>query len=729
MDYSLEEKRRYRKEGWAQLPEMRSELIEMECDPHEGESSSDDDDNHDAAGASEARRDPEAVPVYLAMVDLCCSEDTLELLRSALQAALEALPAAARFGIVTFSHKVGLYDISGEAGTESSVRCVHLEVNDTGPPSAVQLEEALPLESLLAPVGACREAITNVIESLVPESAFPPSSGDEATELPGSRAFGSGLQAVLRYLSGAIALQQHRLSTTTASEGNAQDRSTSVAAEYAGARLLIFLCGPPNLGRGAVLSDNPSDQRGDGDRPPLEPAMGNLDPFSHPASTTTQLEVDPGALEFYEEAAAAAASLAVCIDLFVVSGEGCGLTALEPLVAATGGTLFLYPAADQAALPQDIYKRLGSPLARGGLLRLRTSRGLQVTSSYGHTFPDDQFDNLFHLISADANDAFTFEMDYTSSAGVLMDGSDGSQPSMQMAFQYSIIVPDPDSMDPMTRNPTRWVLKRRMRVLTHNLPLATSVRQVVDGCDADVVLTVLVHKLVEAAEAEGAVEAHSLLYDWLAILTLQYNRCILGLSSEASAQQVDAAFEAVESLQGLPRAVYGLLRSPLLVQRTGQHPDTSAATRILWASLQPADIRRSVYPLLSSFSSPDSQAFPSHSLSEAALSSSGAPIFLLDSYSEVMVYYTAAAIAEGTVVFPPPQASLLRSAIAAARSGRRMTPTLTMLRGGIDDDRVFLDSLIEEPDVGLQQAGLKVGNGVVQFLESVQLDVHQLLKE
>jgi hypothetical protein len=58
------------------------------------------------AGASEARRDPEAVPVYLAMVDLCCSEDTLELLRSALQAALEALPAAARFGIVTFSHKV-----------------------------------------------------------------------------------------------------------------------------------------------------------------------------------------------------------------------------------------------------------------------------------------------------------------------------------------------------------------------------------------------------------------------------------------------------------------------------------------------------------------------------------------------------------------------------------------------------------------------------------------------
>lgn len=37
---------------------------------------------------------------------------------------------------------------------------------------------------------------------------------------------------------------------------------------------------------------------------------------------------------------------------------------------------------------QDIFRRLGAPLARGGLLRLRTSRGFRVTSSYSHTFPD-----------------------------------------------------------------------------------------------------------------------------------------------------------------------------------------------------------------------------------------------------------------------------------------------------------------------------------------------------
>ncbi len=52
------------------------------------------------------RAPPMAVPVYVALVDVCCGEEALELARSALQAALEALPAAARFGLVTFSHRV-----------------------------------------------------------------------------------------------------------------------------------------------------------------------------------------------------------------------------------------------------------------------------------------------------------------------------------------------------------------------------------------------------------------------------------------------------------------------------------------------------------------------------------------------------------------------------------------------------------------------------------------------
>lgn len=45
-------------------------------------------------------------PMYVALVDVCGSDDYLELVKSALQAALEAMPAGALFGLVTFSNRV-----------------------------------------------------------------------------------------------------------------------------------------------------------------------------------------------------------------------------------------------------------------------------------------------------------------------------------------------------------------------------------------------------------------------------------------------------------------------------------------------------------------------------------------------------------------------------------------------------------------------------------------------
>jgi hypothetical protein len=44
----------------------------------------------------------------------------------------------------------------------------------------------------------------------------------------------------------------------------------------------------------------------------------------------------------------------------------------------------------------------------------------------------------------------------------------------------------------------------------------------------------------------------------------------------------------------------------------------------LQAGLPPGELRRAVFPLLSSYSSPEAQAFPQHSLSEAALTTRSA---------------------------------------------------------------------------------------------------------
>lgn len=92
---------------------------------------------------------------------------------------------------------------------------------------------------------------------------------------------------------------------------------------------------------------------------------------------------------------------------------------------------------------------------------------------------------------------------------------------------------------------------------------------------------------------------------------------------------------------------------------------------------------------------PRTQAYPRHSLSRAALqggpdgdpslpsapapassasslSSGPPPIFLLDAYILILVYYTARC--PPGLPFPPPQQSALRKAVAAIRAERRITP-------------------------------------------------------
>ena len=51
-------------------------------------------------------------PIYIALIDLTCSLDFLELVKSGLLAALEAIPPASLFGLVTFSHKVNCMNMA-----------------------------------------------------------------------------------------------------------------------------------------------------------------------------------------------------------------------------------------------------------------------------------------------------------------------------------------------------------------------------------------------------------------------------------------------------------------------------------------------------------------------------------------------------------------------------------------------------------------------------------------
>lgn len=223
------------------------------------------------------------------------------------------------------------------------------------------------------------------------------------------------------------------------------------------------------------------------------------------------------------------------------------------------------------------------------------------------------------------------------------------------------------------------------------------------------------------------------------------------------AVQVDVTFDDLSMLQPLPRLVYALLRSPLLALGQRAHPDLRAVVHHLWASLPPDLLRCATYPVLTSFTDPDTQvrslllhmthdfasvcdwtsrnfkdltlacarepllqARSQHALSRAAFISAGAPIFLLDSFTELIVYYVVGFPRH--LPFPPPPQSLLRRTITSLRQRRRPTPSLKMLRGGVDDGQPFLACLVEEPELD-DYATRVVTPGFADFLEDIRREV------
>ena len=154
---------------------------------------------------------------------------------------------------------------------------------------------------------------------------------------------------------------------------------------------------------------------------------------------------------------------------------------------------------------------------------------------------------------------------------------------------------------------------------------------------------------------------------------------------------------------------------------------------------------------MTSYAALDKQAFPRHSLSRAALITSGSPIFFLDAFTTLIVFYSSTA--DPSLPFPPPHDCKLYSLIAAAlielfwfkfvrlifsplgllrttinklKQERSITPRLIFIRGGQDDATAFESFLIEEQDV--DGSGFTSVMGFVSFLEEISHSVLEYMK-
>lgn len=626
----------------------------------------------------------QACPVYVAAVDLSASEEFLELTKSALLAALEALAPGSLFGLATFSHKLGLYDVQGPIPVVKNV-FIPPEAEGTLP---IELEDVMPLLQFLAPVETCKDRIASALETLRPASSWErTTAAGQGLDgvLIGGRGFGMAMEALCNYLGSEY--------------GNT----------FALARVFAFLSGPPDYGTGQLDTRRYGEQYAskgeDADRALL-----------------------PEQTPFYKDLAAVAVQAGVCVDIFAVTNEYTDLASLKFLSIESGGSLFLYTSTEDSTLPQDMYRMLSRPYAFGCVLRLRTSTEFKPGNSYGHFFPDPQYENVQHIICCDSYATYAYDFVFENNVGFSRSKSD--VPTIQIAFQYAVVVPPQELSNSggVSTNRTKHSLQRRLRIRTLQFGVAQNIHELYDSCDPEVVLSLLVHKVILASLEEGVREGRILLQEWLVILAAQYNdayRLIQYNNGSSVRSQIDVAFSQCPQLQPLPRLIFALLRNPLLrFHEEGVHPDYRIYLQCLFSMLEPSSLHRAVYPVLTSYATPDKQAYPRHSLSRAALITSGSPIFFLDAFTILIVFYSSTA--DPTLPFPPPHDCLLRTTINKLKQERCITPKLIFIRGGQDDASIFENFLIEEQDV--DGSGLTSVMGFVSFLEDITQKVLEFMK-
>ncbi|EPS61152.1 hypothetical protein M569_13647, partial [Genlisea aurea] len=473
----------------------------------------------------------QANPVYVAAVDLSSSEEFLELTKISLLAALEALGPGSLFGLATFSHKIGLYDVQGPI---PAVRNVFIPPDSAGTPT-MELEDVMPLLSFLAPVDTCKERISAALETLKPttswERATAAGQGADGGILLGGRSYGGAMEALIKYIGSEY--------------GNT----------YALARVLTFLSGPPDYGPGQLDTRRYGEQYAskgeDADRALL-----------------------PEQTPFYKDLAAIAVQAGICVSIFAVTDEYTDLASLKFLSIESGGSLFLYSNTDDSTLPQDLFRMLNRPYAFNCVLRVRTSSEFKLDHSYGHFFPDPEYENVQHIIVCDSFATYAYDFDFANEVGFSRHSKE--PPTVQIAFQYSVIVKhdEPPSSNSSASKRTQYSVRRRLRIRTLQFAAARNINEVYDGVDSEVILCILVHEVILSSLENGVREARILLHEWLVNLTAQYNDAFNVSQAASHNAPIDVAFTQCPQLQSLPRLIFALLRNPLLrLHEEGVHPD------------------------------------------------------------------------------------------------------------------------------------------------------------
>jgi hypothetical protein len=299
-----------------------------------------------------------------------------------------------------------------------------------------------------------------------------------------------------------------------------------------------------------------------------------------------------------------------------------------------------------------------------------------------------------------------------------------------------------------TARTTSIAVKRRLRIWTVQVETSDEMLAMHRSVDAQQVLQLITAKVIRASLDNGLHAARLLLQDWLVLLLSFYNE----RRSRADRNDIgiDVAFMQCDALKPLPRWVFALSRSALLLPPSDassreQVADGAVLLHAHVAALTPSALQTVLYPRLAAYSTMQKMIAPSVHLSQAAVHSnaSSARVYVADSYLQFLVYYTPLGIAEA-LPFPPAKGSLVRQALDNARKTRAFVPRVVYARAdNAADSRLFAATLIEEASsesgassvaatqttngaVEIRLAMVSAKQSFLQFVDGVSQEVDKL---
>jgi protein transport protein SEC24 len=286
--------------------------------------------------------------------------------------------------------------------------------------------------------------------------------------------------------------------------------------KHVGGKMLLFGSGLPSTGEGSFPSRETSKVYG--------------------TSEERTLLLPGPKMDFYRDMSIQCARAHVCVDVFLCPSQFVDAATLSCLAKITAGQLFFYPNFSEASHADKLERELTRTLTREtgfeAVMRVRLSRGLQVTNFFGNFCIRGQ--DLVALPTVTEDTCFNVEFSHAEDVALST-----SQVCLQSALLY-----------------TSSAGERRIRVHTLSVPVTTVLADMFLNVDVGALCNVMAKLALEQALRVGLDEAR----------TKVHQQCVEILAAARAAEGAVGSTGArpPETLELLPLYTMALIKNVLL---------------------------------------------------------------------------------------------------------------------------------------------------------------------